>query len=97
MTYFNRSGANCCRIAGEAEIFTYEVDKFTVLHNLGSDATRLQWRQTLDILTIMQKKKGICIVYTELETWIPTGPLYKQVAHFACLGPLLACPRERFC
>ena len=32
------------------------------------------------------------IVHAELETWIPAGPLDKQVARFSRLEPLIACP-----
>ena len=48
--YLNLMGASFCRIVADVVIFNVDVDKFTRLQSLGSDATSLHRRQTLDIL-----------------------------------------------
>lgn len=47
---FSLTGASFCKIVADVVMFNPNVDKFTSLHNLGSDATSLHRRQTLDIL-----------------------------------------------
>ena len=42
--------ANFCNIVADVVIFNSDVDKFTIFHNLGSDAMSLHLQQTLDIL-----------------------------------------------
>ena len=52
--YLNLMGASFCRIVADVIIFNVDVDKFTLLQSVGSDATSLHRRQTLDILWEIQ-------------------------------------------